>query len=212
VSIRDVDAFLRRYAAPVLDHAGYRRRSRTYMTDGSGGRQAIVEFTPEVTTHQTALQVAYGVTTPAHREFRESRGVPQVPWPPVTASLLHGMVQAPELARTGAPGAIPPERWVLGDDEHTAEVGEAFARALEREVLPRINSWFDPEVLARTLQHRPPATFPGLSPRPRAVAMALLEVDGAEERLQETLALLPPDDMVRVWIEDQLAKRSTPTE
>jgi hypothetical protein len=35
---------------------------------------------------------------------------------------------------------------------------------LEAEVLPGIDSWFDPEGMAPTLENRPPGTFPGLPP------------------------------------------------
>ena len=177
------------------------------MLGGPRARRAIVEFHPDVTAHQTGLRVGYGVSTQAHRQFRATRGVRHSEWPHVTESLLHGAVLSPEFARSGAPGRIPPDTWILGDEQHTTHVGAALVGALKHDILPRLESWFDPEMLADALADRPAATFPGLAPRPRAVAMALYEVGDAEERLRATLERLPSDDMVREWIEAQLATR-----
>jgi hypothetical protein len=199
----EVDAFVRRYAAPVLTAAGHRNRGSTYVVDGPHGRQGIVEFRSEV-AERPMVNVRYGVATPAHGQFRESRGIAPEAWPPVESSLLYGQLASPEFARAGTREWIPPDLWVLGDDEHTAEVGVALARALEHEMLPGIESWFHPETLVETLKRPPRGTFPGLAPRARAVAVALIDVDGAAEELAEILERLPPDDMVRRWIEDRL--------
>lgn len=204
MTIRDVDAFVRRYARPVLKAAGYRNKGRQYMIDGPHGRQAILEFDPEVDAYRTGVELSYGVTTPAHRQFRESRGVPDRAWPHASYALIHAKLFSPEFARTGVPGRVMPSVWVLGDQQHTAEVGAAFATALEVEVLPRINSWFEPEVLPRDLEDPPRGAFVGLAPQARAVAVALLDVEGGEAQLERTLARLPADDMVREWIEARL--------
>ena len=206
MSIRDVDSFIRRYATPILKNAGYRRRGRRYMIDGPRGRQAIIHCDPQVDADWTALELAYGVTTPAHRQFRESRGIPDEPWPYANYALVHSRLFSPEFARTGAPGPVLPATWVLGDAEHTAQVGAAFAEGLEREVLPQIKAWFDPEVTVQTVAHPPSGVGVGIASGPRAEAIALLDVDDAGDRLQQTLDRLPLEDMVRVWVEDRLAK------
>ncbi|TFV48943.1 hypothetical protein [Blastococcus sp. TF02A-35] len=208
VRTRDVDAFVRRYAAPLLKAAGYRSRGRSYMRQGPRGAELIVQFDPDVTAHQTGVMVGYGVMTPAFRQYRQARGYPQHAWPHVHESLLHGQLHSPEFARTGAPGAIPLDTWVLGEGEHTALVGDALAGALSDDVVPVLESWLDPATLADAVQHGPSGTFLGMSPE-RSLAMALLEVDGAEARIREALSPLSPDDKLRVWVEACLAARST---
>jgi hypothetical protein len=206
VSGRDVDTFVHRHAGPVLEGAGFRNRGLTYRLEGPGGRLAIVQFRPEE-ADQPQFQVGYGVSTRAFREFRESRGAEQNSWPHVAEAILHGLLHSPDVVRAGVPGGLLPDVWALGDDAHDARVGAALAGALTDDVLPLIEAWFDPLTLAETLKRPPRGTFPGLLPRPRAVAVALLESDGAGEDLRETLERLPPDDMVRVWVEAQLASR-----
>lgn len=205
MSVRVVDAFVRRYAGPVLQDAGFRNRGRKYMVDGPHGRRAILEFQPEVDASRTSLSLAYGVTTPAHRQFRESRGIVDDLWPYANYALLYRHLWSPEFARTGAVGHVFSQTWVLGDGEHTAEVGVALARGLQHEVLPQIAAWFDPEIMARTTADPPLGVFCGLAPQARARAVALLDVEGAERDMAETLARLPADDMVRRWVEKRLA-------
>lgn len=205
----DVDAFVHRYATPILQAAGYRRNRRKYMIDGPRGRRAMVYFRPEVDAHHARFEVSYGVFTPAHEEFLADRGLPPSPWPSTHSALVNTRLFAPESVQAGlrSPGPVFPWNWPLGDDDrHNFRVGDALVSGLQNEVLPWIDSWFDPEVMVRTLENEPPgiSVFAGLSPRPRAVAMALLDIDGADERLQQTIALLPPDDMVRQWIERRL--------
>jgi hypothetical protein len=175
------------------------------MTGGQGRRRGIVEFFPEVTAHATSFEVSYGVITPTHTQFRHDQGFPAQPWPPVTTALLYGRLLNPGISTVGVPGRVLPSSWILGDEQQNAAVGTVLVRALKGELLPRIDSWFDPDVMARTLEDRPPAVFPGLGPNERAVAMALLDVEGAGDRLRQTLDRLPPDDMVRHWIERRLA-------
>jgi hypothetical protein len=209
-SVREIDAFVRRYAAPLLREAGYRHRGRKFMIDGPRGRQAIIHWDPMVDADRTALELSYGVTTPAHRQFRESRGIPDEAWPYANYALVNSRLFSPEFARTGVPGPVLPAMWVLGDADHTARVGAAFAEGLVRDVLPQIREWFEPEATVRVVVSPPSRVGVGLASGPRAEAIALLDVDGAGARLRQTLDRLPADDMVRVWIEARLAKGLSP--
>jgi hypothetical protein len=166
ISVADVDAFVHRYATPVLRTAGYRRNRRKYMIDGPRGRRALVEFDPVVDAHRTSFQVSYGVFTSAHEQFGEDKGFPPHPWPYTSFALLSTHLLSPEVARTGVrvPDHVFPQDWLLGDDEdHNAAVGAALVSGLESEILPQIESWFDPEALVRSLENLAPGAFPGLS-------------------------------------------------
>lgn len=201
MSIRSVDKFLRHHAFPTLAGAQFRRRRRTLLKDAPNGRQAVVVFDVEVDQAKSAFQVSYGVITPVHVEFLADQGFPRAEWPPYSISLLHSRLLSPKIAQIRAAGYPLPQQWVLGSTDHYIEIAEALARSLEDELIPAINSWFDPAMMVKDLADKAPGTYPGLTPRPRALAMALLDVEDSEELLQRTLALLPTDDMVRLWVE-----------
>jgi hypothetical protein len=207
----DVDEFLRAYAYPQLKTAGLRRKGRELSVAGPDGRIGFVTFRSYNLPEAPGFYCAYGLVTPAHMAWWEERSGPLSSAPLLGSALVMVQVIAPDPDRALA-SAGRDDWWGLYRDSDEAELGRKFEEALEARVIPDLQSWFDPKVFADDIARRRDDVIPLMNPWPRAEAMALLDVEASEDRLERTLALLPPDDMVRVWIEDRIAKGRSPAD
>lgn len=203
----DVDEFLRAYAYPSLKAAGFRRKGREASLAGPDGRIAFVSFRSYRLPAAPGFYCAYGMVTPAHMAWWEERSGPLSSAPLLGSALVMVQVVAPDRARAFA-SAGRDDWWGLYPDSDEAELGRQFTEALVGRVIPDLESWSDPEVFARDIADRRGDVIPLMNPWPRTEAMALLDVQGGDALVERALALLPPDDMVRVWIENRIAKRS----
>jgi hypothetical protein len=203
----EVDAFLRAYAYPALKAAGFRRKGREVSITGPDGRIGFVAFRSYKMPQAPGFYCAYGMVTPGHSAWWRERGASPSSVPLLGSALMMVQVHAPDSARSLEVMGRP-DWWGLYRGYDDAERGKRMSEVLVEQVIPDLNSWLDPAVLADDIARRRDGVIPLMNPWPVAEAMALLDVEGAEERLKKTLELIPPDYAVRVWIEGRLATRS----
>jgi hypothetical protein len=206
VACAEVDEFLRAYVHPVLKAAGFRRKGRELSIIGPDGRIGFVHITSYNLPQAPGFYCAYGMVTPAHLAWWEGRGVSSSSGPLLGLALVMVQLLAPDPERSlGSAGSH--DWWGLYRDSDLADMGERIGANLRDQVIPDLNSWFDPAALADDIARRRDDVIPLMNPWPRAEAMAFLDVVGGQERVERALALLPPGDMVREWTEARLAAR-----
>ena len=202
----EVDEFFRTYAYPPLKTAGFRRKRRELSIAGPDGRIGLVHFSAYNLPHAPGFYCAYGTVTPSHLAWWEERNVSASSVPLLGLALVMVQVPAPDPDRSfGSAGRH--DWWGLYRDSDVADMGEQMGVILREQVVPDLHSWFDAEALADDITRHRDGLTPLMDQR-HAEAMAWLDVEGAEEQVTRALALLPPNDMVREWMEARLATRS----
>jgi hypothetical protein len=188
-------------AAARLRSSGFRRRANEFAKSGSAEFVSVIGFYPD----GDGFAIQYGVVSPGLLAFRAARGVAASKWPSTSDALLCVVVFHPGYQR-GDRSDLFPYRWrspAVRDEDVPARLEEA----LVGQVLPDLEAWNDPQLLAAALAEDRPGSFPGL-PTLRAVAMALYESASSAES-DHALKQLDEDDPVRRWIEAQLRAHTT---
>jgi hypothetical protein len=206
VAHAEVDEFLRTYVYPSLKTAGFRRKGREASITGPEGRIGYVAFSACDLPQAPGFYCAYGMVTPSHLAWWEGRNASPSSVPLFGLALVMVQVVAPDPVRAFA-AAARNDWWGLYPDVDKAELGHQIGEILVEQVIPDVKSWFDAEALAVDIAQRRDGLTPLMDQR-HAEAMAWLDVKGAEERVERAIATLPPDDMVREWMEARLAARS----
>ena len=199
----DVQDFLRVHAYPPLRSAGFRRRGRELSIPGPDGRIGFVAFSSYGLPVAPGFYCAYGMVTPSHLAWWDSRNVSPSSGPLFGLALVMVQMVAPDPVRAFA-SAGRNDWWGLYAEVDKAHLGQQIGEMLVEQVVPDVKSWFNPEALAVDIAQRRAGLIPLMDQR-HAEAMAWLDVKGAEERVERAIATLPPDDMVRGWIEARLA-------
>jgi hypothetical protein len=198
-----VDTVVVEVAQPVLKPFGYRRRHRSFWRDGPAGKVAAIEFYRDDYADAPGFGFQYGVVIPALIEWRASRGVE--PFTPPSASgsaIVFKQVFHPPYQPGTGDTELFVYRWRADLASPAGSVERAVQTALEAEVIPQLEAWFDASNLATELEDERPGVFPGTTPG-RALALALLET-APSPRLDAALAALEDEDPVRIWIEQRL--------
>ena len=186
--------------APLMKDAGFRRRGSEFTLDGPDGLAGVVSLRADNRGADGLLGVslAYGVVTPALREYRASKGAAPFPFPSVDEALVWKEVRHPFHVVDRENTFLFPFRWALPDGQ-SARLGALLRRALVEEVIPGVRALFDTEVQVRML-HLPPDTgWRGFEPKAGEV-LARLRYGPDDPRTKTALAALPPDDDFRAWV------------
>jgi hypothetical protein len=200
MAVKEFDQFLTAEVVPLLKELGFRRRRREFVLDGPNGVFATLGFYPEQ-YEPPRFGIQYGVHTPSYVRRKEQQSDHAAEgWPTSSA--------APVLAQVFAPDPINPVmvyQWSIGEPEDRGRVGEQVRTSITEEIVPTIQRWFDPHVLAEEIR---PQTRPGVFARGASVPLKALVLIDAIPPIEAATLLEGLDDYPRTrdWIEAELQR------
>ncbi len=190
-------------AAPLLKAAGFRRRRNEFQREEASGFVSVVGFYPD----SPGFGWQYGMVTPALIAFRAGRGIAEPAWLSMSQALIWQVVFHPAWDETSA-SDLGPYRWRVpfSDEERFPS---QFEELWKGQALPDLNTWASVPGLIERASRDPlgPGLF-SLLPPERRRAIAWFE-GGPSADLHAVLEALDPRDVVRVWIESELARKTT---